>query len=234
MPEILSFGAAGWGDELVLGALTSIGLALVTLPSGVALGLALALLRQGRSKALRRVSGGFVIAFQGIPELLTILIVYYGLQMLLNAVFVPLTGAGLELSSFLAGVIALSLVFAAFASDVFLSALNAIPRGQFEAADALGLTYWQRLRLVVWPQLLRLSLPGLSNLWMVLLKETSLVSVIALHELMRQTRLAAAATKEFATLYAACCVLYLLLAMISSLGLARIERAFPQRDQRAA
>ena len=99
------------------------------------------------------------------------------------------TDATVEANGFIAGMLALGVVFAAYASEVFTAAFNGIPVGQWEGATAIGLHRWQTMRLVILPQLLRLALPGLANLWLVLLKDTALVSVIALDDLLRMTYL---------------------------------------------
>jgi polar amino acid transport system permease protein len=120
--------------------------------------------------------------------------------------------------------VALGLVFAAYASEVFLGAFHGIGRGQYEGAHALGLRPLLTLRLVILPQLLRLALPGLANLWLVLLKDTSLVSVIALNDLLRETSVAVAATKEPFFFYAVACLIYLVMSIVSSVGIFAIER----------
>jgi polar amino acid transport system permease protein len=129
-----------------------------------------------------------------------------------------------EVSAFVAGVVALGLVFSAYASEVFLGALRGIGKGQYEAGYALGLRPMGVLRLVVLPQLLRLALPGLANLWLVLLKDTSLVSVIALNDLLRATSVAVRATKEPFLFYFVACLIYLAMSLVSSIGIAGIER----------
>src|SRR5690606_11964648 len=162
--------------------------------------------------------------FRGLPELLTLFLVYYGAQIAIQQLFalVGRTG-GIEINAFVAGMVALGFVFAAYASEVFVSAFRAIPRGQYEGADALGLGRWRTMRHVVLPQLIRVALPGLSNLWLILLKETSLVSVIGLADIVRQTSIAARVSREAFLFYAFACLIYLALAMLSSLVFNRIE-----------
>ena len=87
--------------------------------------------------------------------------------------------------------VALGVVFSSYASEVFLSAFRAIPHGQYEGGYAIGLTNGQTMRLVVLPQLIRIALPGLANLWLILLKDTALVSAIGLTDILRQTGIAA-------------------------------------------
>jgi len=120
--------------------------------------------------------------------------------------------------------VALGAVFSSYASEVFLSAFRAIPHGQYEGGYALGLSRWQTLRLVVLPQLVRIALPGLSNLWLILLKDTALVSVIGLSDIIRQTSIAARVTKQAFLFFGIACLIYLALAILSSFAFAAIER----------
>lgn len=221
---LLGFGPDGWGDQLAAGAWLTIRLAFATLPFGLAVGLMAALARNSRRRWLRIPGNVFTTIFRGLPELLTLLLVYYGGQVLLNRIAGFVTGGEVEVSAFVAGLVALGLVFSAYASEVFLGALRAINRGQYEAAHALGLRPRAAFRLVVLPQLIRLALPGLANLWLVLLKDTSLVSVIALNDLLRETSVAVRATKEPFLFYFVACLIYLAMSMVSSVGIARIER----------
>ena len=126
--------------------------------------------------------------------------------------------------------IALSLVFSSYASEVFLSAFRAIPRGQYEGGYSVGLSNGQTMRLVVLPQLVRIALPGLSNLWLILLKDTALVSAIGLADILRQTQIAARVTKEAFLFFGFACLVYLVLAIISSYGIGRIEKAVGRQD----
>ena len=162
--------------------------------------------------------------FRGLPELLTLFIVYYGGQILLQEIVQLVADTRVEVSGFVAGLVALGLVFSAYASEVFLGALRAIGRGQHEAAHALGLRPAATLRLVILPQLVRLALPGIANLWLVLLKDTSLVSVIALNDLLRETQVAVGATKQPFFFFLVACLVYLAMSIVSSFGIAGIER----------
>ncbi|RYE59642.1 MAG: ABC transporter permease subunit, partial [Rhizobiaceae bacterium] len=162
---------------------------------------------------------------RGLPELLTLFIVYYGAQILLQTVLSTFGYDGrVEINAFVAGMVALAVVFSSYSSEVLLSAFRAIPRGQYEAGDALGLRRWRTMFLIVLPQLIRIALPGLTNLWLILLKDTSYVSVIGLADIIRQTGIAARVSREAFFFYTIACLLYLVLAMISSFGLGFIER----------
>jgi polar amino acid transport system permease protein len=221
---LLAFGSAGWSDELLAGAAVTIALALATLPFSLGLGLAVALLKRSDRKLSAAVGHAYTTVFRGLPELLTLLMIYYGAPLVVQATLKAVgVGARVEPNAFFAGVLALSLVSAAFTSEVFLSAFNGISRGQWEGAYALGLNRRRTLGLVILPQLVRLSLPGLSNSWLVLLKDTSLVSIIALEDLLRATNLAVGATKQPFLFYTSACCLYLMMTGASALVLRRIE-----------
>lgn len=221
--QLLQFGPEGWGDELAYGALVTVSLAVVTLPFGIAGGFVLSLGRMSRDPLVRVSAATYSNVFRGLPELLTLFLVYYGAQAAISRLTMPIFGRALEISPFIAGVVALGLVFAAYAAEVFVSAFRAIPRTQYDAAASVGLTRAQSMRLVILPQLIRLALPGLSNLWLIMFKETSLVSVISLNDLLRQTTLAVGFTKQPFVFYGVACILYLFFSMISSAGIWKID-----------
>jgi len=215
--SLLSFGPDGWGDELARGAGLTLLLALCTLPIGLSVGLAMALFRDSKSVTLRAIGNVYVTVFRALPELLTILMVYYGGQLLLRRIAVGLGFSGdIEINGFFAGLISLGVVLGAFSSEVWLGALRGVAKGQREGAYALGLNRVSCFRHVVFPQLLRLALPGLGNNWMALLKETSLVSVIAFSDLLRSTNIAVGVTKQPLFFYFVCCLIYLAMAVASS------------------
>ncbi len=221
---LLSFGPEGWGDELLSGALVTISVALATLPFGLALGLGVALAKRSDNRLLRAVGTAYTTIFRGVPELLTLYIIYFGVQVLVQALWKGLGLPGtIELSPFVSGVVALGIVLGAFSAEVWLGALNAVHKGQREAAAALGLSKAQTFRLVVLPQVFRVALPGLGNNWMVLLKETSLVSVITLQDTMFIATRANVTTKEPFLFFGVAMLIYLFFSVISATGLSRIE-----------
>ncbi|KAB0681889.1 ABC transporter permease [Aureimonas leprariae] len=229
---LIGFGPNGWGLSILGGVLVTIALTIATLPLGLAFGFLLALGKQSSDRYMRLSSDIYTTIFRGLPELVTLFLVYFGAQRLLNAATDALGIANLEISPFLSGMIALGFVFSAYASEVFLSAFRAIPIGQREGAAALGLHRFQAMRLVVWPQLIRLALPGLSNLYMNLIKDTSLVSVVGLADTMRQTGVAARVTREPFLFFAVAVAIYLVLTILSSVAIGRIE-AWTQRGEAA-
>ncbi len=229
--SLLAPGPTGWGDEIAAGTWLTIRLALSTLPVGLALGLLIALAKRSRNPFLRGFGETFTTVFRGLPELLTLFIVYYGGQMLLQWAVRLVSDTYVEVNGFVAGMVALGLVFAAYASEVFAAAFNGIPKGQWEGSAALGLHRMQTLLLVILPQLVRLALPGLANLWLILLKDTSLVSVIALNDLLRATSVAVGNTKEPFFFYFVACMIYLVMSIVSSFGITAIER-WAERGER--
>lgn len=221
---LIGFGANGWGDDILAGVAVTIALSLATLPIGLSAGFMLALGKQSSDRSLRLACDVYTTIFRGLPELLTLFLVYFGAQSLLNTLMASIGVGRLEISPFVAGMVALGLVFSAFASEVFLSAFRAIPQGQTEGAMALGLPKWRILFLVIVPQLIRIALPGLGNLWMNLLKDTALVSVIGLADTMRQAGIASRVTREPFLFFGVACAIFLALTMVSSIALGRIDR----------
>jgi len=175
---------------------------------------------------LRAAGNAFTTVFKGLPELLTLFLVYYGGQILLQKIIGLFGGGYVEVSAFLAGVVALGFVAASYASEVFMAAFGAVPRGQFEGARALGMgrvaTWWK----VILPQVFKVALPGLGNIWLVLLKETALVSVIALPDLLRRTQIAVGATKEPFFFYLVAIGIYFVMSLVSMGILALLEKRY--------
>lgn len=222
---LLSFGENGWGNEIASGVVVTVSLAVATLPFGLLIGFLVALGRKSSEPSLRMAANIYTTIFRGLPELLTLFLIFFGAQIALQEL-ARLLGfnAFIDINAFVAGMVALALVFSAYASEAFLSAFNGIPKGQYEGGYALGFSRIKTLCLIIAPQLIRLALPALANLWLVLLKDTALVSVIGLSDIMRQTGVAARVTREPFLFLGLACLIYVVLAMISSIGIARIER----------
>lgn len=225
LPEVLSFGDKGFGDQLLWGALVTLEVAVYAVLFGLVLGLAAAGGKLSRSRPLRWIAEAYTILIRGIPELLVVMLVYFGgsraAQWALSHIGVD---GAVEISKVGAGAFALGLIFGAFAAEVFRGAYLAVPKGQIEAGFACGMSPGQVFRRVRFPQMLRIALPGLGNLWMVTLKDTSLVSVIALDELQREASVAGEASGQPFPLILSALVLYLLLTLVSDIFRARLER----------
>ncbi len=217
---------AGFGEQLLHGAAMTLQLAVAALSVGLVLGLVGATGRLSAFAPARALAGAYTTVVRGLPELIVVLIIYFGASRLLTAAAAAIGHDGfVELSPFAAGVIALGLTFGAYATEVFRGAILAIPKGQVEAAHAFGMGRWLTFRRIVLPQVWRIALPGLGNLFLVLLKDTSLVSVIGLEELMRKTQIAVGFTRAPFTFYLTAAVLYLGMTVIAMAALHRAERA---------
>ncbi len=210
--ELLSFGDKGWGDEMVRAALMTLAVATASFALGLVLGSGVAALRLARSSALRGIGETYTTVLRAIPDLLIIYLLFFGSSQAMQWVAGWFGYHGyLELSPFMIGTIAIGFVSAAFSGEVIRGAVQAVPRGQIEAAKACGMPTWLRFRRILVPQVARYALPGLGNVWQVTLKETSLISVVGLVEIMRQASVAAGSTRQPFTFYAVAAVLYLVL-----------------------
>jgi His/Glu/Gln/Arg/opine family amino acid ABC transporter permease subunit len=222
-----------WFGAIALATRVTLGVAVCSLLVGLVFGLAGAGALLGKSRVLRLVAFGIGTAIRGIPELLTVMTVYYAGQIAMNSLADYLGTTPIDVDPFVAGVLALSLVFGAYAMDIFAGAIIAVGRGQAEAASSLGLTGWQVFRLVVFPQSLRIAMPGLSNLWLVIVKQTALVSAIALNEIMQTSAMAVSVTKQPFIYFAFACLLYLVLTkasmMLQGVLQVRIDRGTAPR-----
>ena len=221
---LLAYGKDGWGDELLAGLWLTVTLFLATLPIGLVFGFFIALSKRSSNRIVRLLGNIYTTVFRGVPELLTLFIIFYGGQIALQW-FVELFSDSItvNLNAFVAGMIALAFVFSAYASESFLAAFNAISSGQEEAAHALGLNRFRTMQKIIFPQLIRHALPSLSNMSLILQKDTALVSVLALDELLRNTQIAVGGTREPIFFYSIACGLYVLLAFLSSLLIGRVE-----------
>ncbi|QAA98365.1 MULTISPECIES: ABC transporter permease [Agrobacterium tumefaciens complex] len=210
----------GFGPQIVSGAITTLKVAFTSLVFGIVVGMCGAMAKRSQIDSIRWAANIYTTVIRGVPELLLILILYFGGTVALTALF----GRYVEIDAFAAGVFALTIVFGAYATEVFRAAIQAVPFGQIEAAHALGLSRSCVWRLVIIPQMWRHALPGLGNLWLTLLKDTALISVVGLEDLMRKASVAAGSTHDPLKFYSAAASLYLLFTSISLAGLAVLER----------
>ncbi|OMH37597.1 ABC transporter permease [Motiliproteus sp. MSK22-1] len=215
----------GFGPQLWEGTLMTLELAMVSLLVGLVFGLLGASAKLSGSQLARLIANTYTTVLRGIPELLTVLIIYFGATTVLMST-ASLFGYEeyIEISPFIAGVIALSLAFGAYATEVFRGAIIAIPKGQSEAGMVLGMGRFRVFFRLILPQVWRLALPGLGNLFLVLLKDTALVSVVGLEDIMRKSTVAVGFTKEPFLFYMTAAFIYLTLTIISMVGIHYLEK----------
>jgi polar amino acid transport system permease protein len=223
--SLLSFGDTGWGDEFLSGAGITIALALAAMPLGLFIGLAIALMGRSDSAIVRSIATVYTTIFRGVPELLTLYMIAFLVPIAITRLVIWLGIAdNFEVPNFLAATVALGVVVGAFSAEVWSGALNAIPKGQYEGAAALGLHKNHVFRHVVFPQLLRVALPGIGNNWLVLLKETSLASVITLHDTMFWASRGNIAEKEPILFFSMAALIYLFFTLVSQAGFDHAEK----------
>ncbi|QTG16964.1 ABC transporter permease subunit (plasmid) [Agrobacterium tumefaciens] len=155
----------------------------------------------------------YVTVIRGLPELLIIFLVFYGGTVALSGLF----DTYVEVDALTAGIFALSFVSGAYLTEILRGALHTIPVGQFEAAKSLGFRQGITFRKIILPQMFSYALPGLGNQWLVILKESALVSIVGLEELMRKGVVAAGATHSPMTFYLIVAALYIAITSVSTL-----------------
>lgn len=215
----------GWGAQLFWGTMVTLKVAFLSLLAGLTIGLLVALAKLSPSRILRAAGDLYTTCIRGTPELLIILLVYFGSTVALSAALRWVGGpdASFEMPALGAGVLALSLVFGGYAAEIFRGAFLAIPAGQIEAARAFGmgpLTLFIYIRL---PLMWRYALPALGNIWISLIKNTSLISIVGLEELMRVSYIATSVTRSPFHFYVLAAVIYLTLTIANSLIIEWLE-----------
>ena len=208
----LKFLLAGMGLTLAI--------SMISLTASIIVGLLVALPGLTQHRGLRAFNRLYVEVFRSIPVLVMILWVYYGLPVVI----------GLALGPFAAGIVALTLCDSAFEAEVFRGGIQSIERGQLEAADSLGLNYYQKMRLVILPQAIRRILPPLGNQFVYMLKMSSLVSVIGLQELTRRANELTVTVYRPLEIYTVLIVEYLLLILIASWFVRRLEKRMRSQE----
>ncbi|MFZ2320676.1 MAG: ABC transporter permease [Pseudomonas sp.] len=224
----------GFGPALLAGTLMTIQLALCALALGLVLGLLGALAKTSPNKFLQWLGGTYSTIVRGVPELLWVLLIYFGTVNLMRELGTLLGNPELELNAFAAGVIALGLCFGAYATEVFRGAILAIPRGHREAGQALGLSKVRIFWRIILPQMWRIALPGLGNLFMILMKDTALVSVIGLEEIMRRSQIAVSLSKEPFHFFLIAAFIYLSLTVLAMTAMHFLEQRASRGFKRSA
>lgn len=214
----------GWGDEILRGFGMTLLVGGCAMTVALGLGLLGAWAKLSASGLARGVATLYTTVVRGVPELLLLLIVYYGtptaIQTLAESFGYDIR---IDFNPFIAGVTTIGVIYGAFATEVFRGAFLAIDKGQIEAARAVGMGRVLAFRRIILPQVWRFALPGLGNVWLVLIKATALISVIQLTELLRWSDIAARNTRQPFTFFFVAACLYLLITLVSQIVLQRAE-----------
>lgn len=230
--QMLSFGDTGWGLTLLRAAGMTLVLTLVSLLVGAVFGSLVAAAKLSRRRGLRCIGNSYSVIFRGVPELLVIYLFYFGGGTVVSAVGHWFGAVGyIDMPPFVVGALAVGLLSGSYQAEVYRGAFLAVPRGELEAGLAIGMSCAMRFRRVLLPQVLRYALPGLGNVWQMTLKDSALISVIGLIELMRASLMAAGSTRQYFTFYIIGGIGYLLLTGLSG-RVFNIAEARVQRTQR--
>ena len=222
--DLLSFGKTGWGDELFYATLMTIAVALTAMLIGFLFSLIFTPLKLSNNKFLIFIANTYTTIIRGVPELLVIYLLFFGGS---GAIMYVASIFGyfeyIEINAFITGSVAIGIISGAYSTEVFRGAIQSIDKGQFEAAKVLGVSKFVQFYKIILPQMLRLAIPNLSNVWQITLKDTSLISVTGLVEIMRQSYIAAGSTRDPLFFYCFAAVLYLMLTFLSMKLINRLE-----------
>jgi len=222
--ELLAFGDTGWGDELFYATLMTIAVSITAMLIGFLFALIFTPLKLSKNKFLNFIANSYTTIIRGVPELLVIYLFFFGgtgAVMFVASIFGY--NEYIEINAFITGAFAIGIISGAYSTEVFRGAIQSIDKGQFEAANVLGLNKVGKFFKIILPQTLRLAIPNLSNVWQITLKDTSLISVTGLVEIMRQSYVAAGSTRDPLFFYSFAAVLYLLLTFVSMKLINRLE-----------
>ncbi|MCJ8168358.1 ABC transporter permease [Atopomonas sediminilitoris] len=218
----------GFGPALLSGTWMTVQLSLASVALGLVFGLLGAAGKTSDNAFARLLGGSYTTIVRGVPETLWVLMAYFGTVSAMNFIGGLVGHDDFALSPFAAGVLALALCFGAYATEVFRGALLSIPKGHREAGLAVGLSRPRIFWRIILPQVWRIALPGLGNLYLILLKDTALVSLITLDEIMRKAQIASNATKEPFTFYMSAAFIYLSLTVLVMVALHFMEKRAAQ------
>ena len=222
--ELLAFGDTGRGDELFRATLMTIAVSITAMIIGFSFAAIFTPLKLSKNKLLNFIANSYTTIIRGVPELLVIYLFFFGgtgAVMFVASIFGY--NEYIEINAFITGAFAIGIISGAYSTEVFRGAIQSIDKGQFEAANVLGLNKFGKFFKIILPQTLRLAIPNLSNVWQITLKDTSLISVTGLVEIMRQSYIAAGSTRDPLLFYTVAAVLYLMLTFLSMKFINKME-----------
>ena len=225
--ELLAYGDTGWGDELFRATLMTIAVSITAMIIGFSFAAIFTPLKLSKYKSLNLVANIYTTVIRGVPELLVIYLFFFGGS---GAIMFVASIFGyneyIEINAFITGSFAIGIISGAYSTEVFRGAIQSIDKGQFEAAKVLGFSKFKQFYKIILPQMLRLAIPNLSNVWQITLKDTSLISVTGLVEIMRQSYIAAGSTRDPLFFYSFAALLYLILTFLSMKILNKLEKKY--------
>ncbi|ALN75265.1 MULTISPECIES: ABC transporter permease [unclassified Aureimonas] len=232
--SLVGFGPGGWGAALLTATAMTLAVSVCGFAAGSALGALVAWAKLSRRRALRVLGDAYTTVLRGVPDLLVIYLFYFGGSAVLGSV-AGIFGAGgfIGMPAFLTGMLAIGVVSAAYQAEVFRGAYRSVAKGELEAARAVGMRPWPMARRIVVPLVLRYAVPGLGNTWQLVLKESALISVTGLVELLRQSQIAAGSTRKPLDFYLTAVLLYLAITWVSTLLFRRAETRVSRGVRRA-
>jgi len=221
------FNLQGYGPSILQGTILTIELCLASLLIAMVLGILCALAKLSNYRALKLSAQIYTTMIRGIPELILMLLIYFGGQVLINQIGPALGYDGyIDINPFVAGVSTIGFIFGAYLAETFRGAILAVPNGQLEAGYAYGMSGFKVFTRILLPQMIRHAIPGFGNNWLVLMKTTALVSIIGLNDMVRMASLAAGATRMPFTFYMVIAINYLILTSISILILNWLNKKY--------
>ena len=224
---LLAYGDTGWGDELFYATLMTIAVAITAIFIGFFLAAIFASFKLSKIKILNLIGSCYTTIFRGVPELLVIYLLFFGGSGTVMYVAKIFGYEGyIEVNAFLTGAFSIGIISGAYSTEVFRGAIQSINRGQFEASEVLGFKKKIYYYKIIIPQMLRLALPNICNVWQITLKDTSLISVTGLVEIMRQSYIAAGSTRDPLFFYSFAAVLYLFLTYLSMQLFNKLEKNY--------
>lgn len=224
MFDLLNFSEQGWGNALLKGLWMTLQISAGSFAVGLLIGLVVACAKLSAPRPIAMLMRGYTTVFRAVPELLLILLLYYAGSMALNALMLWLGFEQFNISGPLVAILVLGLVQGAYASEIFRAAILAIPHGQIEAARAFGLSGLGLFRRVTLPIMAPYALAGMSNLWINLIKDSALISVVGTNELLYTAKQAAGSTRQYLLFYLTAAALYYLATLASNYLSGRLER----------
>ena len=224
--ELMGFGPKGWGLLMAQATLMTIVVSAAAFALGSVLGALIAWARVGGNRPIRVLADVYTTVLRGVPDLLVIYLLYFGGSQALSVVAHLLGAKGfVGVNSFAAGAIAVGAISGAYQGEIFRGAFHAIARGELEAARSVGMSPLLLFRRIIAPQALRFAIPGLGNVWQLALKESALISVVGLTEILRQAQVGAGSTRQPFEFFITAALLYLVLSTFSGAAFRRAEDA---------